>query len=488
MSSQLIEGTTLLVSDWIIVDSGEELVIVDSTIVFIADGLAIIVHDGGSLKIQGSNLYSYTHYNWWISAEDGAQLVVENSSLTGSGTGTQPGINILCDNALVKGCNVSNFGGSNINIGDCAGVRILNNMVTDSFLGGIGFGRVSDLVVSGNIVSDTGGDGIGGTDSKNVNISGNIVSLTSYSGVCLDQTTESVVEKNEFSETHQAPISIEYCDLIQVTNNIIHSSYGGGISSIWSSNLLLMNNEIHETVYDGVGLMTHSNNISVIHNQFYDIYSCAIVSDLSTNIFVYGNYMNDIRLNGLDGVEDSENITAFSNTMVECGTGLNFIDAKNVVAAGNWINSSTYSDINVENCWDGLVYLNAFCSSGIDIGHAGTNLFDWDNGTYGNYWNDYHGLDADLNGIGDTHYSVSYGYEDNYPLMDTTFVDEFRANINISEYSWFAINETVTTQIPTTTTSPITVDSTTESLLIMNSSIQLLCIVALILLFRRSPS
>jgi hypothetical protein len=52
-----------------------------------------------------------------------------------------------------------------------------------------------------------------------------------------------------------------------------------------------------------------------------------------------------------------------------------------------------------------------------------TNGYDsasdiWDNGSVGNYWNDYNGIDIDHNGIGDTPYNLSGGSnQDRYPLM-----------------------------------------------------------------------
>jgi hypothetical protein len=41
----------------------------------------------------------------------------------------------------------------------------------------------------------------------------------------------------------------------------------------------------------------------------------------------------------------------------------------------------------------------------------------WDNGVEGNYWSDYHGADANRDGIGDTPYLIDETNKDNYPLM-----------------------------------------------------------------------
>jgi hypothetical protein len=42
----------------------------------------------------------------------------------------------------------------------------------------------------------------------------------------------------------------------------------------------------------------------------------------------------------------------------------------------------------------------------------------WDNGSKGNYWSLYDGMDADGDGIGDSAYVLYQNNQDNYPLMD----------------------------------------------------------------------
>ncbi|GAH91844.1 unnamed protein product, partial [marine sediment metagenome] len=87
-----------------------------------------------------------------------------------------------------------------------------------------------------------------------------------------------------------------------------------------------------------------------------------------------------------------------------------------------------------------LVYWNYFYYNGqpLQAFDSGTNN-NWDNGTIGNYWSDYGGVDADDDGIGDTSYSISGSAvsQDNYPIWDD--------GININKYffnkTWGGIAE-----------------------------------------------
>ena len=50
--------------------------------------------------------------------------------------------------------------------------------------------------------------------------------------------------------------------------------------------------------------------------------------------------------------------------------------------------------------------------------HTIQHLNRWDNGTAGNYWNNYNGTDTNGDGIGDTPYTISDDDSDTHPLMN----------------------------------------------------------------------
>jgi len=74
---------------------------------------------------------------------------------------------------------------------------------------------------------------------------------------------------------------------------------------------------------------------------------------------------------------------------------------------------------------------NNFTGNGINAEDDGVNN-QWDNGSLGNYWDDYSGVDANDDGIGDTPHLISgsAGNQDNYPIWDDGFDNAVPIAIN----------------------------------------------------------
>lgn len=488
LSQQYIEDATIYLSASLLIGTGEELIIQNSTIIIIQDQVSILVRTGGALSIFDSLLYSEEGCSWGISSESNAKLEVIGSTLIGAGTGTVPpycGISIRCDDAIVSNCTISGFSADGIHIADSRNVHILHNNISASAFEGIDLGRVYDSTIIGNQISNTGYCGIFATVSVNITISNNTISSTRYSGVCLDHTEQSVVRYNELTYNGNDCVSLEFCANIIVEDNLMAKTNASGVGSIWSEHLFLARNNISAVVYSGINLMIHTQDVKAVENIIYNSSSDGMAASSCKDILFSGNYIDTINLSGFEIVNDCENITVMLNTVIDCGSGVNIVDSKEIIVFGNWVNESYYHDIHTENSNDGIVYMNAFCTQDIEIGYSSISNFQWDNETMGNFWADYDGHDDEGDGIGDSMYVISYGEYDFCPLMSFDLIVQLRDSYNILSGMWY---EEQTTSTTTTTDLDNSYNQTmngTEMLLIANSSIQLVSIVILLVVARK---
>jgi parallel beta-helix repeat protein len=226
-----------------------------------------------------------------------------------------------------------------------------------------------------------------------------------------------------------------------ICNNTISSNKGHGIG-IYSGNNKIYSNILSSNGWAGVGIYAGGNNIysndiqnngygfrlfqaggniiysNIIENNGYGFYHYASSSNTIYSNIISSNSADAFYIWNSGGNEISRNEISGSNRGFEIWiySGGNSIYENNITNnnKGVYIYYPSYASSN------NLFYHNNF------IENTENNTWDectnnWYNETLreGNYYDDYEGMDADKDGIGDTPYNISGGdNQDLYPLME----------------------------------------------------------------------
>ena len=253
---------------------------------------------------------------------------------------------------------------------------------------------------------------------------------------------------------------------VTITNLNIEK-FTAGVRITDSSNINIVNNSFKEetAVMDTpMGIVIKaSSDVLIESNNFTSIRGPAIAFN-GKNIIIRRNTLIDV-IDGIDGsiaVEGSLN-TITDNKIETTYTSIRFAEADSNIIARNHVTG----DVSLVSCSNNQIFENNLTSIRMLIGSnntffdnyiteleldefAANNTFygntfaaglevrfndaettSWDNGTIGNYWEDYNGTDSNGDGVGDSPYvitgvkwdtnvggivSVVCG-QDNYPLM-----------------------------------------------------------------------
>ncbi len=279
-------------------------------------------------------------------------------------------------------------------------------------------------------------EGIALHHSMNNTIIGNTFNRNFFPEICVYQSHNNMVIKNDvldISDVRDGIIVWESNNSI-ISENLI-SGHDYGMMMYSSNNNEVKKNTITRNRY-GIKMFNSSyNNISrcnISKNTENGIYlsSCSVntitnctLSYNQNGVFLHtsqANIISDCNISNSDvGIKIRSSSENFINN---CSLfynlhGISFLESANTTVVNcSILLNSYYGMLLTDFSNDNNLYHNNFIAN---THHAEDRCInDWDDGSIGNYWDDYIGVDANGDGIGDTPYYLPGGInQDRYPLV-----------------------------------------------------------------------
>ncbi len=261
---------------------------------------------------------------------------------------------------------------------------------------------------------------------RNCTVMNSGTTIDANAGIELRSTSNGTIEDNKCLNNIKTGIYLQIdCSYNTIRNNYIYNSSNGiGIRIYESVHNYVMDNIITE------GNPTHSWGIYIDHDSDFNTiinntitthtYGIDVRSSSHNNTIANNNIINAIKSSGISIQSDCNNNTVKMNNINGTSQG--------IILWGNANGSLVYGNILTNN------------SDGNGVDHGNYNR--WDNGTLGNYWDDYGGSDLDDDGIGDTPYDIlgSSNSKDFLPIWDDglepIYIDGEATGVGAHNWTW----------------------------------------------------
>jgi len=364
---------------------------VDSLQPKISDLTSPIVID----DLPGSlNDWTWVESQVWFGGGNGSKTnpyIIDDITIDGQNSGTCIEIKNSNKYFIIRNCTIYNSGaeshpyyGAGIRFNNVSNGKIFNNEITNNRGMGIHlYFDIENITVANNTVNNNDYGGIKSRSGIALNVYNNCVNYNGWQGIYL-VVNNSIISKNKaIGNIHEGFVLAE-----SYYNNI-------------SRNIIADNGyELPTTSYAGIYLGSSCNN-TFFQNR--------ITNSTREGIHVrwsqYNKFLRNIVKNNAEyGIKIyGSNINSRNNVIIN-----------NTIEKNGEIGLSIAGDAD----WN-LVYNNKFSLNNINAEDSANNN-RWDNGSLGNYWDDYGGSDLDDDGIGDIPYDVPPvgGSVDNYPIWD----------------------------------------------------------------------
>jgi len=250
--------------------------------------------------------------------------------------------------------------------------------------------------------------------------------FTNAGQVILTQCSNSMISNLNINDATRA-ITLRNCINITISNCIVSNNVLHGILLIESDDNTIISCTASNGEEEGILLYNGCNNNTVIGNDLssnhigLSLYSNCDINEISENV-MDNNIINGMQIDHSDNNTISFNSVSNTNNYagIIIDTGSHNIFYGNTIRDNNGSYSNIGFNIRDSDSQNNKIFKNYFIDNGINAKDNGTNNA-WDNGTIGNYWQDYTGKDTDDDGIGDVLYIINntnntYANQDNYPI------------------------------------------------------------------------
>jgi parallel beta-helix repeat protein len=256
---------------------------------------------------------------------------------------------------------------------------------------------VSNVTITGFTISHSGSfqnSGIFLSNVSNCNVSGNNI-RDNNSGVLILESSGDTVSQNHIANNTVDGISLQSSSTCTLSDNDV-LNHTNGIYLSGSSNNSIRRNDLEGNTF-GIHLTYSSNNNLISGNN------------------MTRNSYDGLRLSGGPCYNTiiGNNVTANQRFGIWLRSSANYNNIlENYVAFNNGVG------IRIE-CSYNIIFHNSLLENHqqafTDISHI--NMWDDGSPSGGNYWSNYNGVDANLDGLGDTAYTMDANNTDNCPLM-----------------------------------------------------------------------
>lgn len=362
--------------------------------------------------------------------------VIEDLTIDAGGLGSC----ILIENTIeyfrIENCTILNSGGSfldqigAIHLNNADNGTIVNNTCSFNGFSGISVHGCKNITITNNKIHEGIYTGIE-IISDNTTLTENVIVKGVWRGLVLDYATDVILSGNKLIncsieiEGHILSYFTSYrIDTSNTVNNkpVFYYKHQKNLvpdNFINAGQVLLVN--CSESIISNLNIsyastalfLIYSDNNTVSNNNLLNN-GRAIDIDRSKGNEIINNILRD---NGVALIMSHGNYNNFSKNTIEFNYNgyLSQNSDNNIIHSNNITNNESHGiDLPVGN-HNNTLFNNQFISNGI---HAEVYEIDnkWDNGSIGNYWDNYTGKDKDDNGVGDTPHTIYKYGQDNFPI------------------------------------------------------------------------